>query len=350
MMTDTESLIALDDDSALLADRSRQTHELAGIRLISFTALILVAGVLFVTAFFFGFDDTAEQLFIFSVPHLLLVPVANYASLRLGTLLSIALGFAFVQFLLDAVQVGFRIALLELNIADVLFLFVALGILALDVIYAIALWRMRTIDLALNNTIADQDRDEKKLALVNQEANTLRLTAAFAIATLVVLFFFLLIFVLFDGADARLTLLSLGHIVLAPLAAFGATRYRVLNQFFFVLAALQTLVDLFQIVVRVLSISDRGLNSLGLVAIVAISLLLINGAILIIDSMYVLSSVGLELSQNGVAFATRTDTLGVRAADDQDFDGDEDDEPNLQQFSVETRAMARRRRAARKSK
>src|SRR5690606_28569344 len=137
--------------SQIIGDRRNLEQETTGVRLIAAIAFSLIIFVLFVVAIFFGFSSTIARLFLLGLGHLVLAPVACYASLRLGFALILSLVLAVVVLILDLVQSMIRVFGLPLSFLGFIALRFVVAFVFIDIVYVAFLYRLRTTALAQNN-------------------------------------------------------------------------------------------------------------------------------------------------------------------------------------------------------
>jgi hypothetical protein len=297
------------------------------------TALVRIAAVFGIALFllavilanlFYGFDGTLQRLLVLSIGHLLLAPLAFIASLRLGVLLTIAVGVAALVLLLDTLQLVIRAFYTSLTIEYVVLLAANVGLAAMSLVQSIALANLRKADRELNDGVVDGDSSEKRAAMVRQESNALRAIAVFAVVALVIVLLTLAVLGDFTVSAHSWTLFYLGHVLVAGVALLGAPNGGIWVLVFLGLALLQTALDLLQFTLRLLDRPDLVIEVLSLTNIVTTTLLIITVAFIIIDVSYITSGLGLLNALNtsivadieDVKQTTKTDAK-ARAAPDQ---------------------------------
>lgn len=293
----------------LVADRRELEHETQAVRVLALIAFSLILLTLFLVSFFFGFDDLSEQLFFLSAPHIVLAPLAAYAALRLGIFTWLALGGAALVFLLDVIQWFLRAFLLPFTLLEFIFIVVNTVFIVIDILYLITIYRINDTDEAQNNAVVDRDEVETRMAMKEQEANTLRLTALFGFIAVVFLLSFTLIFLGFATPTRMLTLFSAGHLILAPYAAFIAVIGDIWMAVMLLAGIGQLVLDGIQLVLRFSSLTGTLITTLSVDSVFGVVFVLINVSLLLVDLMYILSSVG-YLAASGW-FGTARMSVGI---------------------------------------
>lgn len=283
-MTSTSSL--------LVSDRRELEHETSAVRILALLGFSLILLTLFLVSFFFGFDELSEQLFFLSAPHILLAPLATYAALRLGIFTWLALGFAAIVLVLDIVQWFLRAFFLPFTLLEFIYIIVNTVFIALDLLYLISIWRINDTDSAQNNAIVDADETETRIAMREQEANTLRLTALFGFIAAAFMLTFVLIFLGFITPTRALALFSVGHLILAPYAAFLAVIGDIWMGVMLLASIGQLILDSIQLILRFSLLSGAAITTLSVDSVFGVALILVNIGLLFVDLMYVLSSIG----------------------------------------------------------
>lgn len=276
----------------LVADRRELEHETSAVRILALIAFSLILLTLFIVSFFFGFDDLSEQLFFLSALHIVLAPLATYAALRLGIFTWLALGGALLLFILDVAQWFLRAFFLPFTLLEFIFIIVNTVFIALDVLYLITIWRINDTDESQNNAIVDSDDFETRAAMKEQEANTLRLTALFGFIAVAFMLVFTLIFLGFGTTTRALTLFSVGHLILAPYAAFIAVIGDIWIAVMLLAGIGQLVLDSIQLVLRFSTLSGALITTLSVDSVFGVTFILINIGLLFVDLMYILASVG----------------------------------------------------------
>lgn len=276
----------------LVADRRKLEHETSGVRilvLVTFSVSILLLGL---TAILFGFDDLNTQLILFAILHIVMAPLAAYAALRMGIITQAALSLSIVVTLADIVQLIVRIVVVDLTpLSFIAFLF-TIGYVLADFILVAFLYRLWVTDSAQNNTQVDSDLALLREAILRQESNTLRLAALFGGVTASITLVFALLFSGIGNENVVLFISSITHIILAPLAAFIAPISFATAAFFVILTILQTGLDILQIILRLVELSNDPLTSITLDNIFAITFILLAVALLLIDTIYFTAGLG----------------------------------------------------------
>lgn len=306
--------ISKETDSTV-GDRRGLTNRTAFVRIVAMIGFVLFLLVVIVANLFYGFTGTLERLLLLSIGHLLLAPLAFFATLRLGMLVTGALILASVQLLLDTIQLVIRAFRAELTVEFVVLLAANIALAAVSLLYILALVRLRQADYELNNGIVDGDKQEKRAAMIRQESNALRVIAIFDVFLLLAVLLFLLVLGDFSVAMHMWSLLYLGHFVVLGFALFGAPNgYTWLIIFvFFVLV--QTAADLLQFTLRLLDRPDLTLEVLSFANIVTTTLLIIAAAYIVIDIAYLVSAFGLvsAIDMNIDARLERTESQAVES-------------------------------------
>lgn len=303
-MSSLQSVDVVSDDSGRLGDRRGTESAAANVRLVGFVLFSIVAIIHLVLFLFLDYSTTTRMLWLLSLPQFLLVPLAFYAVLRLGWLLSLALVFAASQSVIELVQLGARVSVFDSSIEHIVF--VALGVIVTiaTIALTVLVWGARTTDRALNNATTDDDLGEKAQAVISQESNTLRLAALFGFFGATAIILILLLFGDLSQLETWLTFLSAGHIVLAPLVAFVGTMSPSAALIIGLLAFVQLALDLAQLVIRVINFDTAVLLTFSIDGLRAGILLLINFAFLLVDVTYLMSAIGLYTAYN-VEFRNR---------------------------------------------
>ena len=237
---------------------------------------------------------TLQRLLLISIGHLLLAPLAFIASLRLGPLITFAIGLAVIVALADIVQLIWRATLATLSVEYFVLLAFNLVLLGVSVLQLIALSRLRQADAEVNNVVADSDGKEKRAAMVRQESNALRAIAVFDFIAVVVILVTIGIFGSFSTTLQLYTLFYLGHLLLVPLALFAAPAGGLWVPIFMLVALVQMALDLLALTLRLLAEPGAALLVVNLENIISTVLLAIAAFYIIIDVAYVTTGFGLS--------------------------------------------------------
>jgi hypothetical protein len=123
------------------------------------------------------------------------------------------------------------------------------------------------------STTLGTDRFVNDRRNLEQEAAGVRITSAVAFSLIIFVLFAVAIFFGFDTFEERLFLAGLGHLALAPLAAYGSLRLGLVLRLAFILSVPIFFVDLVQFVIRVFAIRLSLLAFFGIVFIFVFLLL-----------------------------------------------------------------------------
>ncbi len=307
-----------DSESAsytLLGIRTRAglEKETGTLRFIAFLDISLSIAILLVLIVFVGLDDFSEQLFILSAGHFILAPIVAYTTVRFGAALYVAFGFAAVQFGLDLIELVVRAFSFSLTTEQVILLVANVVLLAFCGAYIFLLYRVYTVVRRQNERAREVNAASftpaqlaehtmaARARLVQQEANTIRLTALFGLVGVLVALLSAFVLLSFSRPAVLLLLFSTGHIFVAIYALlFGTSSPAwIFTSILLVAAIILLLLDGLQIFLR-LRLFSGSLTAVSFNAIVNITLLLINIAFLLVDVMYLLSSIGyLYIDQTG---------------------------------------------------
>lgn len=304
------------ETTSAMGDRRGLSDRTSLVRIAAVFGIVLFLLAIILANLFYGFDGTLQRLLVLSIGHLLLTPLAFIASLRLGVLLTIGFGVAGLVLLLDTLQLVIRAFYATLTIEYVVLLAANMALAGVSSLQTIAIAKLRKADRELNDGVAGGgDSAGKRAAMVSQESNALRAIAVFAIVALVVVLLALAMLGDFNVSAHYWTLLLLGHVLVAGVAALGAPSGGLWVLVLLGLAALQTALDLLQFTLRLLDRPDIVLEVLSLSNIVTTTLLIISVVFIIIDVAYITSGFGLLSALNTDVVAetednqpTKTDT------------------------------------------
>jgi hypothetical protein len=287
-----------------LGSRGELERETTGVRIVAIVAF----SVAIVTLFFaFGFLGVTSRLFLLTIGHLIIAPVAGYASVRFGLAILVALGLVVIQTLLDVGQLLIRVFTFSLfDFFALFYIVVMLVFVALDIVYLITLWRLYTTIRAINRRAAkniDETADPAEALerarehLLQQESNTIRVAALFGLVGAAFLLLPMALLFVFSATVTRLALLTFLHVPVAIYALMFSTRHTILALILLGLAALLLVADVFVILAR-LSSPEFGFAVFAIGTIVNLVLLMIGVLFVLVDVVYMIASVGLVYARN----------------------------------------------------
>jgi hypothetical protein len=160
--------------------RAGLEQETSTLRLASILGFSLIVLVVLIVVVFFGFDGAVERLFGLSLPHLLLAPLALYASVRFGYVLVAVLVFAVLQVILDGGQWIARALAFSLTINQLVFIVLNTLLLFFAVLYAglaYRLWIITRKSRRADTSLPVLTPEETYKMALQQESNTIRMTA-----------------------------------------------------------------------------------------------------------------------------------------------------------------------------
>jgi len=295
----TESADAGDPDLLGIVSRRDLERETTGLRIVATIGFSFAVATVFVLFAFLGNDRGTETLLLLSAGHLLIAPIAGYASVRFGIALTTALVLAATQTVLDLVQLIIRVTQVGSGDFDsFFFILFVLFFLVIDALYLIAVWRLRATIAALNqraNALRDEtadpaaEREVVRRRLLQQESNAIRLTALFGLVGAAVLLLPIAVFVSFGDPIVGLTLFHASHILIALYAISYGVRGGWYTALLLLLAAGQLVLDLLALLLRI-TMTDFDIAFVSLGSILALTFSLIAIAFLLIDAMYITTS------------------------------------------------------------
>lgn len=131
-------------------DRRVLAQESNSIRLAALFAFVTAVFLLILTQLF-NFSNRSSSLALLSAPHLVLAPIAIFVSVMSGWWAKITVPFFILQLVLDTIELALRIfpltseTLLELRtIGELLFIFISVGLVIIDVVYLAFIYRYFT--------------------------------------------------------------------------------------------------------------------------------------------------------------------------------------------------------------
>lgn len=295
------------------ADRRGLTTRTTFVRIVAGVGFGVFLLAVILANLFYGFSGTLELLLIMSIGHLLLSPLAILASLRLGYLLTWALGFAGLQLMLDVTQIIIRALRRAQTVEFFALLAVNVVLAAISLLYLVSLGRLRQADRELNNGIVDADAKAKRAAMVRQESNTL---------TAIPVFDLLLLFIVLIGAlfmadlslpAHRWLLFHLAHLAPIALGLLGLPgRGSGWTLVFLGVVLAVTALDLLAFTLRLLDRPDAVIEVFLLANIVTVVLLVVSAFYLFIDAIYIVVALGLYAALQ-MPIATTSETIESQA-------------------------------------
>lgn len=309
-----------------VGSRAELERETTGVRIIAIVGFSVAIVCLF---FALGLLGATSRLFLLTLGHLIIAPVAAYASLRLGFAILLAIGLVVLQTLLDVGQLILRTVTFQLpDFLSLFYIVILVVFLFIDIAYLITLWRLRTTIKALDARTAkriDEKSDpvaqfeKARDQLLQQESNTIRVTALFGLVGAAFLILPMALLFAFQVPLTQLALLTLLHIPVAIYALMFSTRHTVLTLILTLLAAGLLVVDFFVVIARLTSDEfDFSIAALG--SIVNIILLMIAVLFVLVDVVYIIGTIGLVYAHNadnpfGSATGSTRLSSGVKAVD-----------------------------------
>lgn len=273
----------------VIGDRRNLERQTSLVRIVAFVDFSYTLLVLFIISFFFGFTSMDTTLFLLDISHFLVAGAAGYGGIRLGYILYVAGALAALALILDFVQLLMRVFGMPLTLQEFIFIVAVALFIVLDVLELFGLVRLLTADRQQNQLLQEHDR---RSAILNQEANTVRLTGVFDIVASLFLFLFILVFVGFNSTPTALTLWGIGHIPVALYAIFVAAHGGYWMIAMLLLGFLLLILDIIEIVERFTSLPTNLLGTFSLSSLFSLLLIFINICFILISLMYIIASFG----------------------------------------------------------